>query len=190
VAVGGGIDVTSMRVPHRDEYADTVGYRIEGPDVTVLYVPDTDRWETWDPPLESRLEGVDVVLLDGTFHGPGELPGRAIEDVPHPPMTVTMDRLQSRVDAGLRVVFTHLNHSNPAVDPSSEAARACRARGFEIARDGDETPLALPGGRRPPPRLSRRVDDSLALDDGARGALLPRGPGLHRRRLGLPSGAG
>ena len=143
VELGSGIRVIAFPVPHRDEYADTVGYRIEGPDVTVLYVPDTDRWETWDPPLETRLERVDVALLDATFHDLGELPGRMIEEVPHPPMTVTMDRLQSRVDAGLRVVFTHLNHSNPAADPDSEAARACRARGFEIARDGDAIALAI-----------------------------------------------
>jgi pyrroloquinoline quinone biosynthesis protein B len=141
VPVGDRVRVTAFPVPHRDEYADTVGYRIEGPDVTVLYVPDTDRWESWDPSLEARLEGVDVALLDGSFHDLGELPGRAIEDVPHPPMTVTMDRLQPRVDAGLRVLLTHLNHSNPTVDPDSEAARACRARGFEIARDGDTIPL-------------------------------------------------
>jgi len=142
VEVGPGVRVTAFRVPHRDEYADTVGYRIDGPGTTVLYVPDTDRWETWDPPLEARLVGVDVALLDGSFHDLTELPGRAIEEVPHPPMTVTMDRLQTRVAAGLRVVFTHLNHSNPAVDPESEASLGLRARGFEVARDGDVIPLA------------------------------------------------
>ena len=142
VDLPGGVRVTGIRVPHRDEYADTVAYRIEGPGATVLYVPDTDGWDAWDPSLESRLEGVDVALLDGSFHSLDELPGRAIEDVKHPLMTITMDRLQSRVDAGLRVMFTHLNHSNPAVDPDSEAARAVRARGFEIARDGDRVALS------------------------------------------------
>jgi phosphoribosyl 1,2-cyclic phosphodiesterase len=60
-------------------------------------------------------------------------------------MAVTMERLLSRVDAGLRLAFTHLNHSNPAVDPDSEAARACRAHGFEIAQDGDVIPLSSAG---------------------------------------------
>jgi pyrroloquinoline quinone biosynthesis protein B len=147
VIVGNRIRVTPFPVPHRDEYADTVAYRIEGPDVTVLYVPDTDRWEGWDPPLEKRLEGVDVALLDGTFYSLDELPGRTMEEVPHPPMTATMERLQPRLDGGLRVVFTHLNHSNPTVDPASEAARACRARGFGVARDGEAIPLAIRGAR-------------------------------------------
>jgi pyrroloquinoline quinone biosynthesis protein B len=147
IALPGGVRVIAFPVPHRDEYADTVAYRIEGPGATVLYVPDTDGWEAWDPPLEQRLEGVDVALLDGTFHSLDELPGRAIEDVKHPLMTVTIDRLQSRVDDGLRVVFTHLNHSNPAVDPDSAAALGIRSRGFEIARDGDRIALTRPGGR-------------------------------------------
>jgi pyrroloquinoline quinone biosynthesis protein B len=141
VELPGGVRVTAIPVPHRDEYADTVAYRIEGPGATVLYVPDTDAWDAWNPSLESRLEGVDVALLDATFHSLDELPGRKIEDVKHPLMTTTMDRLQARVDGGLRVVFTHLNHTNPAVDPDSAAARSVRARGFEIARDGDRIPL-------------------------------------------------
>ena len=31
IAMGGGVRVTAFRVPHRDEYSDTVGYRIDGP---------------------------------------------------------------------------------------------------------------------------------------------------------------
>jgi pyrroloquinoline quinone biosynthesis protein B len=136
VEIGGDVRIRSFLVPHRDEFADTVAYRIEGPETTVLYVPDTDRWEAWDPPLEARLAGVDVALLDGTFFSLDELPGRAVEEVPHPLVTTTMDRLEPWVRAGGRVVFTHLNHSNPAVDPDSDAAARIRARGFEIARDG------------------------------------------------------
>jgi pyrroloquinoline quinone biosynthesis protein B len=181
VPVGDRIRVTPFPVPHRDEYADTVGYRIEGADVTALYVPDTDGWESWSPSLEARLEGVAVALLDGSFYDLDELPGRAIGDVPHPPMAVTMDRLQPRVDGGLRVVFTHLNHTNPAVDPDSEAARACRARGFEVARDGDTFPLAVtradePGkATLPPGQTPRRV--SWPAPAPSRGASGARGSG-------------
>jgi hypothetical protein len=55
------------------------------------------------------------------------------------------------VDGGLRVVFTHLNHSNRACDPDSPAARALVARGFEVARDG----LVIPLGRA----AEARTDD-------------------------------
>ena len=60
----------------------------------------------------------------------------------HPLMTETMDLLQSRVrDATLQVYFTHLNHSNPALEPDGETARSIESRGFRILRDGQELPL-------------------------------------------------
>ena len=139
---GEELTVTPLAVPHRDEFSDTVAFRIEGPRATALYVPDTDTWETWSPSLESALEGVDVALLDATFYSMDELPGRDITQVRHPLMTATMDRLQSRVDAGaLRVLFTHLNHTNPSLDPESPAAAEIHRRGFAVARDGQEIPL-------------------------------------------------
>jgi pyrroloquinoline quinone biosynthesis protein B len=54
-------------------------------------------------------------------------------------MLDTMERF-----AGLghtRLFFTHLNHSNPAVDPSSAPARRLAARGFAVVREGMEFPL-------------------------------------------------
>ena len=47
-----------------------------------------------------------------------------------------MDLLQDAVDDGSRVVFTHLNNTNPAHDATSAAARTIAARGFELARAG------------------------------------------------------
>ncbi|HSL83194.1 MAG TPA: MBL fold metallo-hydrolase, partial [Thermoanaerobaculia bacterium] len=47
VELGDGVAVRAVAVPHRDEYTDTVGFRIEGPRATVLYVPDTDSWDAW-----------------------------------------------------------------------------------------------------------------------------------------------
>ncbi len=134
--------VRSFAVPHRDEYSDTVGYVIEGPGKRVLYVPDTDRWETWQPPLLERLAGVDVAILDGTFYSPDELPGRSITEIGHPLITVTMDLLGERVSNGaLTVYFTHLNHSNPALDPESEAAAEIGRRGFAVLAEGQQVDL-------------------------------------------------
>lgn len=130
------LEVTALAVPHRDELSDTVGFVIAGPSRRVLYVPDTDRWDSWDPPLGERLEGIDVALLDGTFYSPDELPGRSIEQIGHPLIETTMDLLSERVAAGsLAVYFTHLNHSNPAVDPEGPEAAAVRRRGFHVLAD-------------------------------------------------------
>jgi pyrroloquinoline quinone biosynthesis protein B len=136
------VEVTVVPVPHRDEYADTVGFLIHGPRRTMLYVPDTEGWDAWEPPLTERLEGVDVAILDGTFYSPDELPGRDLSSIGHPLIVDSMDLLQPLVDAGrLEVWFTHLNHSNPALDPEGTEMDTIRERGFGVAQDGQEFPL-------------------------------------------------
>jgi pyrroloquinoline quinone biosynthesis protein B len=125
-------------VPHRDEHADTIGLRIEGPHRALLYVPDTDAWDRWDPALERRLEGVSVALLDGTFFSGDELPDRGARSIGHPPIRDTLARLGTRdPHVEPRILFTHLNHSNPAVDRRSPAAREIRRAGYGVAEDGD-----------------------------------------------------
>src|SRR4051812_17766778 len=54
------ISVTPLRVPHRDEYSETVGYLIRGPSRSILWLPDIDKWEKWSTPLESILARADV----------------------------------------------------------------------------------------------------------------------------------
>jgi len=136
------LTVLPFRVPHRDEHADTMGFRIDGPRHTVLYVPDTDDWERWDPPLESRLAGVSFALLDGTFFSTEELPDRGTRSIGHPPIRQTIARLGPQPpSARPRIAFTHLNHSNPAVDPRSPAAREIRRTGFAVAADGETIEL-------------------------------------------------
>lgn len=141
------VAVTLIRVPHRDEYADTVAVRFDGPSRTVLYVPDTDGWELWDPPLEEILRDVDLAILDATFYSRDELPGRRASSIGHPPVVETVERLRDRVREGsLSVAFTHFNHSNPVLDPDSPERRAVIDLGFRILEDGEAIPL---DGRAP-----------------------------------------
>lgn len=149
VALASGVEVEPLRVPHRDELSDTLGFIVRGPAGagrrTALFVPDTDGWDAWQPSLGEVLdaEDVDLALLDATFFSLDELPGRSVTEVPHPLIRSSMDLLQGRVDAGaLEVVFLHLNHSNPALDRDSDAAREIVARGFAVARQGQEFPLS------------------------------------------------
>ncbi|MFT6833611.1 MAG: pyrroloquinoline quinone biosynthesis protein B [Planctomycetota bacterium] len=133
--------VTAIQVPHRDEFSDTVGFVIEGPSRTALYLPDIDKWSRWDRPLADVLEGVDLAFLDGTFYGPDELPGRDMADVPHPFIVETIEALAhgaARRSRSLldRVWFTHLNHSNPAAQPNSAAAAAIEAAGAHVLQEG------------------------------------------------------
>jgi len=131
------LEVQLWKVPHRDEFADTVGFVFRGPEASILYLPDINAWALWDKDVAATVATVDVAMLDGSFWSIDELPGRALEDIPHPLMTQTMDALQDVVDRGAsRVVLTHLNNSNPALDEGGPQQVEVARRGFEIAREG------------------------------------------------------
>jgi pyrroloquinoline quinone biosynthesis protein B len=113
VDLEGGLRVTAYAVPHRDEFTDTVGFLIEGPRRKVLYIPDIDQWKKWDRPIRDLVDQVDIALLDGTFASPSEIPGRSIDDIPHPMMSATRDLLKGTKAA---VWFIHINHTNREID--------------------------------------------------------------------------
>lgn len=137
-----GVMVTPIASPHRDELSDTVGYLFRGPRASLLYVPDTDGWDKWRPPLAELARGVDYALLDGTFYSASELPGRDVAEIGHPLITRTMDLLAPLVAGGKpRVFFTHLNHSNPALETGSAARREIERRGFRVLDEAQEFPL-------------------------------------------------
>jgi pyrroloquinoline quinone biosynthesis protein B len=125
------ITVTPLRVPHRDEYSETVGFLIRGPSRSILWLPDIDKWEKWPTPLESVLAGVGVAYLDGTFYDASELPGRDLREIPHPLMTETLSRLKSPMLAKVR--FIHLNQSNPLLRQQRDH--------IVVAKDGERSGL-------------------------------------------------
>jgi pyrroloquinoline quinone biosynthesis protein B len=126
------IHVTALRVPHRDEYSETVGFIVRGPDRSILWLPDIDKWEKWETPLEEVLASVDIAYLDGTFHTADELPGRNMSEIPHPFIIETINRLGNS-PLKSRVRFIHLNQSNPLL-------REPR-KGIVIAREGEKEAL-------------------------------------------------
>lgn len=142
VVLGPGLRITPFLVPHRDEYTETVGFRIDGPSRSVLYLPDIDKWERWDVAIEELLEEVDVAYLDGSFFDGEELPGRDMSQIPHPFVIDSMRRWAELPEATrARVRFLHMNHTNPLLDPDSDASRAVREAGFRVARQGERVDL-------------------------------------------------
>ncbi|MFG0286059.1 MAG: MBL fold metallo-hydrolase [Phycisphaerales bacterium JB039] len=144
VELGAGVTAMAIRVPHRDEYSDTVGYLLRGQRSSILYIPDTEPWDRWERPLIDvlREHQVNTLIVDGTFYSAEELPGRRPETIGHPLMTSTAELLGRIMDrSGIRVLFTHLNHSNPALDPDSQARRDLFAKGFEVLEEGQELEL-------------------------------------------------
>jgi pyrroloquinoline quinone biosynthesis protein B len=139
----GAISITPLPVPHRDEYTETVGFIIRGASRALLYLPDIDKWSRWSTPLVDALAGVDIAYLDGTFYGEGELPGRNMAEIPHPFISETLSLL-SKIppEQRAKVRFIHLNHTNPALDPQSDAVKAIRAAGMRVAVQGEKEFLA------------------------------------------------
>lgn len=133
-----GLRVTARRVPHRDEYSDTVGYVVRGTQRSVLYIPDIDKWERWERSLEDEVGRVDLALLDGSFYSADELPGRSLAEIPHPLISETLTRLRIRPALRARVLFIHLNHTNRLLwDPELQRDE----EGPRVAKDGEEHPL-------------------------------------------------
>ena len=133
VTLGEGLVVTAVPVPHRDEWGvGTVAYRIQGPNQSLLYLPDIDSWDEW-PEAEATLSSVDVALVDASFYSRDELGGRA--PVAHPLVTDTISRFAHLAD---RLVLTHLNHTNVVLDEGGGAETAVHQAGFRIAQIGDQ----------------------------------------------------
>lgn len=130
------LKVTPLKVPHRDEYSETVGFLIEGKK-KLLFIPDIDKWEKWDRSLDSLIREVDLALIDGTFFDIDELPGRDMREIPHPFVTESMQKL-SHLPEKLRnrVMFIHFNHTNPLIRNGSLQAKKLTDEGFRIAREG------------------------------------------------------
>jgi len=129
--------VLPIEVPHRGERSDTLGFVVRGPERSLLYIPDIDKWERWERKIEDLLAEVDVALLDGTFFADGEVAGRSMAEVPHPFLRESLARF-ARLDERERrkILFTHLNHTNPAADELGAAAAEVRAAGMAVAREG------------------------------------------------------
>ncbi len=134
--IDNSLSAMATPVPHRPEFSDTVGWTFRGPNRSVLYLPDIDSWEAWDRDVAEVVRAVDVALLDASFYSPGEVPGRNIEDIPHPMVPHTMDLLQEVARGESEVVFIHLNNTNPALDEASAEAREVVRRGFSVASEG------------------------------------------------------
>lgn len=132
-----GITITPFLVPHRDEFSETVGYLIEGPSKTAVFIPDINKWSVWDTDIAELITQVDYALLDATFFDDGELPGRDMSKVPHPLVTETMQRLGAlSTEQRNKVWFIHMNHTNPLLDADSQASKRVRAAGFNITSEG------------------------------------------------------
>ncbi|MCP4976060.1 MAG: MBL fold metallo-hydrolase [Maribacter sp.] len=132
------IKVVPIKVPHRDEYSETVGFRIIGPNKSVLFIPDIDKWDRWETSILEAVTSVDYALIDATFYDAAEINNRDISEIPHPFVIETMELFKNQAEAiRNKIHFIHLNHTNPLLNPESEQSKITLAKGFKISRIND-----------------------------------------------------
>ena len=137
------LEITPIQVPHRDELTDTHAFMIKGPEKSVLYLPDHDSWEETlglvrqDSVIEwFDFLGVGTVFLDGTFWSKNELSRQ--NDVPHPPVVDSLERLGNLSGKDLEVFFIHFNHTNPLLIPNSNEIKLLLDSGGRIPIEGQQ----------------------------------------------------
>ena len=130
--------VTPFLVPHRNEYSETVGFRIQGPSRNVVYLPDIDGWDCWTTKIETVVARCDIAYLDGTFYSEREVPGRDTSEIPHPLVVDSIHRLSAlRASDRAKVRFIHVNHTNPLLASQSPAAKTVESAGYHVAKHGE-----------------------------------------------------
>lgn len=130
------VKVRSFTVPHRDEYSETAGFLVYTSQKKYLFVPDIDKWEKWDKNIIKEVQKVDVALVDATFYHADELPGRRMEEVPHPFVTETMKVFSMETEeTKAKIHFIHMNHTNPLLWDKSTRDKL-EESGFNIAIQG------------------------------------------------------
>lgn len=134
--------VQAIQIPHRDELSDMHAFLFKGESKNLLFLPDHD---TWKETLEFHGVGtireflvkfsVDIALIDGTFWSSDELSGRFQHEVPHPPVSLSLEMLGERRIDDPQIFFIHMNHTNPLYSEGKERA-LLTGLGWSIGEQG------------------------------------------------------
>ena len=135
------LKVTPFLVPHRDEFSETVGYKIEGKNKSALFIPDINKWSLWEKNIVEEVKKVDYAFLDATFFKEGEI-NRPMSEVPHPFIVETVDLFKNEsLTTKNKVIFIHFNHTNPALQPNSKERNELTLLGYKFATEGERFEL-------------------------------------------------
>ncbi len=136
----------------RSEHGAMVAYEIAGRESkdTLLFAPvfaEIDKmFAEIDKTLARAIASASVVFADGSFYSDDELVTQGLaqkraRSLGHLRVGGNGGTLEPLRCTKARMIFTHLNNSNPMLDPGSPAAARVRELGAEIAYDGMELNL-------------------------------------------------
>lgn len=136
IGISEELSIEAFEVPHRDEFSETAGFRISAKEKTYLFIPDIDKWSKWTISVIDMVKNVDYAFLDATFFQDGELPNRAMSEVPHPFVTETMNLFKNEAaETKEKIHFIHFNHTNPLLF-EEETQKQVISMGFKLAVQG------------------------------------------------------
>ncbi|MFD2565284.1 MBL fold metallo-hydrolase [Aquimarina rubra] len=131
------IKVTPFLVPHRDEFSETVGYRIHSESKSALFIPDINKWSLWKKNIVEEVKKVDYAFIDATFFRDGEI-SRPMSEVPHPFIQETIDLFKNEAkEVKSKIIFIHFNHSNPLIDENNKQRIELEKEGYRFANTND-----------------------------------------------------
>lgn len=132
------VSVQTFTVPHRDEFSETAGFKINTSAKKYLFIPDIDKWQKWNKNIIKEVEEVDIAFLDATFKDINELNGRKIEEVPHPFVIESMQLFEnSTAKLRSKLFFIHFNHTNPLLWDKLYKEKVEKA-GYNLAKQGQQ----------------------------------------------------
>ena len=130
------IKIKPFLVPHRDEFSETVGYKIMINNKSLIFIPDIDKWGKWETNITELIKKIDYAFLDATFYKNGELK-RDMSEIPHPFVEESMDLFSTLSDTNKQKVhFIHFNHTNSLLIEGSTAQKEVLKKGFNLAKEG------------------------------------------------------
>jgi pyrroloquinoline quinone biosynthesis protein B len=125
---------------------DTIGLKVTDPATrkSFFYIPGCSGI---DEPLARRLRGASLVFFDGTLFTDDEMIEQGLLNktgarMGHISMSGANGSIQafSQLSVG-RLIYVHINNSNPALDDHSAARKTIEGAGWEVGYDGMEVRL-------------------------------------------------
>jgi len=137
IILSSDLRVIPISVPHRDEFSETVGYKIIGKNKSALFIPDIDKWDLWDKSIVDEVKSVDYAFLDATFYS-GEEINRSMSEIPHPFISETIDIFKDElIEIKNKIHFIHFNHTNPVLNKNITLRDSIQKLGFNFSKFGD-----------------------------------------------------
>ena len=137
IEIDSGVVIQPIEVPHRAEFSETVGYKIYGPNKTLLFIPDIDKWYLWEKSIIDEIKQVDYALIDATFYDSSEVNYRDLSEIPHPFVLESLELFDSIQDEEKnKIFFIDFNHTIPLLDNESDQYKFVKGSGYNVAIEG------------------------------------------------------